>query len=201
MGLESHETQNPPSPELLPQKPYTIPKLIFFFLFLDGGDVNLFWSVHVGCYISQSDVAKEHGCNDFNSETSKICINCFIDKNLFWTASYKRKSQYTKDERSWKLLRWYLFQIHRASILSIHGFSLVLYKQHGPPSWSPLWKFDKNFKNFLNTLLAVEQAHLTGLPTIIVWKMSFWCDFIKNMVNPVRGRNPGTSNAFKISSF
>ena len=109
--------------------------------------------------------------------------------------------KYTKDERSWKLLRWYLFQIHRASILSIHGFSLVLYKQHGPHSWSPLWKIDKNFKNFLNTLLAVEQAHLTGLPTIIVWKMSFWCDFVKNMVNPVRGRNPGTSNAFKISSF
>ena len=47
-------------------------------------------------------VALENKCMDFNASAPDVCINCFLDGNLFHTASYKYKSQFTKEEKRWK---------------------------------------------------------------------------------------------------
>ena len=47
-------------------------------------------------------VALENKCMDFDASSPDVCINCFLDNKLFHTASYKYKSQFTKEEKTWK---------------------------------------------------------------------------------------------------
>ena len=48
-------------------------------------------------------IALEKNCIDFKAHESEVCVNCFIDRKMFWTASYKPKSHHTKEEKTWKL--------------------------------------------------------------------------------------------------
>ena len=48
-------------------------------------------------------IATENDCEDFDSDKSKVCINCFLDTKLFWTASYKPKSRFTQKEEFWQV--------------------------------------------------------------------------------------------------
>jgi len=40
--------------------------------------------------------------HEFNHETSKICINCFIDKQLFWTYDYQHWNDIPNEDKKLK---------------------------------------------------------------------------------------------------
>ena len=40
--------------------------------------------------------------HEFNHETSKICINCFIDKQLFWTYDYQHWNDIPNEDKKFK---------------------------------------------------------------------------------------------------
>ena len=100
-------------------------------------------------------VAKENDCDNFDPNNADVCINCFVDSKLFWTASYRPKSQYTKEEKSWKYLKWSIFMI---MTLTLNLFDMVYLSgnvnqwanQWWSLFWSPFVIFNSNRLTMLN---------------------------------------------------